>query len=198
MWSLAPSLSLSLPAGGSSWPACEVLLSLPLGHLPALRPHPVLLSRDCRWGQRSWAGKVWVQLLPVSAVHKAGGQSSPGGTCIYVEPGGECASILHTISVCALYDIIMTLLKFLLTHLSLHCTPQLCLWESYDGDHVGGVVLFQPHLLRRDLVEALARELSQLMATIAQDPCLPLPHLASLISPPFSSTRSRRTTAGRH
>ena len=108
-----------------------------------------------------------------------------------VEPGGESASILHTVSVC----IIMTLLKFLLNH---HCTPQLCLWESYDGDHVGGVVLFQPHLLRRDLVEALARELSQLMATIAQDPCLPLPHLASLISPPFSSTRSRRTTAGRH
>lgn len=68
---------------------------------------------------------------------------------------------------------------------------QLCLWEGYDSDHVSGVLLFQPQVLRCDLVEALAKELMKMMTIVAKDPSISLACLTSLVSPPFSSSRSR-------
>ena len=69
----------------------------------------------------------------------------------------------------------------------------MCLWEGYDTNNVGGVFLFQPRLLHRGLVQGLEKELCQLMETIAADPLSPLSHLASQISPPFSSAMRTRT-----
>ena len=79
--------------------------------------------------------------------------------------------------------------------LSLSLSLQLCLWEGYESESVGGVFLYQPQALRRDLVEGLARELSKLMGAVASDPTTSLSLLSSQISPPFSShSRSQRST----
>lgn len=66
---------------------------------------------------------------------------------------------------------------------------------------VGGVFLYQPHILRKELVEALQKELCQLLVAIAADPSCPLADLAPLITPPFPSstrTRTRRTADTGH
>ena len=69
---------------------------------------------------------------------------------------------------------------------------QLLLWESYEGESVGGGFRYQPQTIRTELVEAFGSELCRLLVTIAEDPCRPLLEVASLIRPPFlSSSRMR-------
>ena len=57
---------------------------------------------------------------------------------------------------------------------------------------MGGVFLFQPHVIRRSLVELLANELMKLMATVAKNPRVHLSQVTSHISP-FSRSRTHRT-----
>ena len=81
------------------------------------------------------------------------------------------------------------------THTHTRTTPQLVLWESWEGESVSGGLRHHVQVIRSDLVETFGAELVRLITAVAMDPCQSLTDLANQINPPFlsaSQSRSRR------
>ena len=66
------------------------------------------------------------------------------------------------------------------------------MWEGVRSESIDGLLLYQPHLLRSDVIKAFKTELLQLFKIVSQNPMIPLSELAAAINPPFIHSSLRR------
>ena len=69
---------------------------------------------------------------------------------------------------------------------------QLLMWEGVRGDSLDGVFLFQPTILKEELVKRFGEQFHQLLQMVSKNPMIPLKTLVSAITPPFCHASGRR------
>ena len=69
---------------------------------------------------------------------------------------------------------------------------QLLMWEGVRGDSLDGVFLFQPNVLKEELVKGFGEQLCQLLVTVSKNPTISLKTLVTAIDPPFCHASGRR------
>lgn len=65
------------------------------------------------------------------------------------------------------------------------------MWEGVRGESIDGLLLYQTHLLKHDIVKAFSKEMIQLLQIVSKNPTISLVTLASKIHPPFLHSRGR-------
>jgi hypothetical protein len=65
------------------------------------------------------------------------------------------------------------------------CQLELFMWEGVRGENIDGLILYQPQLLKAEVIKLFKLELLKLFKVVSTNPTISLIELAACINPPF-------------